>query len=75
MEVTKMYVVDIVTVWKLSLAFATLIKVLVIFSEMLSISMVTNKLQVAISTLTYSFHLDQYHCMGAELQLHCTALF
>ena len=48
-----MYVVDIVTVWNLSLTFATLIKST--FNGVLSIGMVTKKLQIAINTLKNLF--------------------
>ena len=52
-----MYVVDVITMGKLCLAVATEVKELVIFNEMLSICMISNKLQVTQN----SFCLDQWH--------------
>ena len=50
-----MYVVYVCTMRKLSLAVATEVKELLVISKMLSICMITDKLQVTIGTLRVLF--------------------
>ena len=55
MGCAEMFVIDVSTMWKLSLVVATEVKELVVFNEMLYICMITKKLQVTIKTLRILF--------------------